>query len=150
MLRMKPVAALALLALVLAAAMDVAVWAQDAPKTAPAKPATEMTKPAAAETKAAAGKMAGKMGGDWFMVTSTHTAEECLKALDEAAATDPSWLGKTYCGCMHGDHTCWTIVQAANAEAATNTLPAGMRATAKVQQVNKFTPEMIKAAHEKH
>src|SRR2546428_9405588 len=108
MYRTKWVAAIVVLTVVLAAATNVSVWAQEAGKAAPAKPAEmgKMEGKAGEMGKAEAKPMGKKMAGDWFVITTTHTEEECLKAMDEAAATSPAWLSKTYCGCMHGDHTC--------------------------------------------
>ena len=140
--------------IVAAAALAVALSAGVSPRTR----AQEAAKPATSEpAKAMGGDMKKDMGkpgemgkakpmmGNWYMITSTHTEADCAKAMDDAATKNASWLGHTYCGCMHGEHTCWTTVQAASSDAAMNMLPADMRASAKVQQVDKFTPAMIKA-----
>jgi hypothetical protein len=140
----------AALAVALSANMGARARAQEAAKPATSEPAKAM----GGDMKKDMGK-AGEMGkakpmmGNWYMITSTHTEADCAKAMDEAADKNASWLKHTYCGCMHGDHTCWTTVQAASSDAATNMLPADMRAGAKVQQVDRFTPEMIKAHSKK-
>jgi hypothetical protein len=151
MIRKSCIVVAAALAVVLSASMGMRAYAQDAPKPATSEPA-KMGKPETpaqekAEEKAEAAHSPKKAMGNWFMITTTHTSEECAKMMDDAAAKNVGWLSHSYCGCMHGDHTCWSIVQAATSDAATNMLPAEMRASAKVQQVDKFTPAMIKAAH---
>ena len=117
----------------------------------PSARAQEAAKPAMSGDMQKDMGMAGEMGkskpmtGNWYVITSTHTEADCAKAMDDAATQHAGWLKHTYCGCMHGEHTCWTTVQAASSEAAVNMLPADMRASAKVQQVDMFTPAMIKA-----
>lgn len=85
-----------------------------------------------------------------YLITSPHTAEECLKALDEVNAQGPQMLSKYDWGCMSGDHTGYVVVEAANDADARNMVPAAMREKAKVVKLNKFTPEQIKSFHEKH
>ncbi len=92
-----------------------------------------------------------KSGGDakTYLVTTTHTPEQCLAALDELAAKDPKMLGKMEWGCMSGDHTGYAFVQAKDEKAALEQLPATNRASAKAVAVTKFTPAQLKAIHEK-
>jgi len=87
--------------------------------------------------------------GDHYLLIMPHTAEQCLKALDDMEAASPQLLAKTDWGCMAGDHTGYLIVQAASEQAARNMIPAAERAGAKVIKLNKFTPEQIKSFHQK-
>ncbi len=82
-----------------------------------------------------------------FMITSPHTAEQCLAALDDLSAHAPNLLAKMDFGCKAGDHTGYAVVHAENADAARNMLPESLRASAKVVELNKFTQEQIKSFH---
>jgi len=84
-----------------------------------------------------------------YMIESPHTEEECLKALDETLAKGSDLLAKFEWGCMAGEHTDWTIVEAGSESAARNMLPTFVRSKARVIKVSKFTPEQIKSFHEK-
>lgn len=101
---------------------------------------------------ASAGNMpqgSSAQGMQSFLISSPHTAEQCLAALDDLNAMAPGLLAKMEFGCMAGDHTGYAIVKAANADAARNMLPESLRASAKIQPLTKFTPEQIKAFHNK-
>jgi len=108
-------------------------------------PAFAGDKPAAAAPASAA--MAKPMEKGWYMVTAPHTEAEC-KAAQGEMATKPMPEGMScYMGCMHGDHTCFTLCQADSADAAKAMIPASIAKSAKVTQVDKMTPEMMKMAH---
>ena len=84
-----------------------------------------------------------------FLVTTTHTAEQCLAALDELNAKAQKLLAKIDWGCMAGDHTGYAFVSAVDGKAAIAKLPEINRATAKAVKVTKFTPEMLADIHKK-
>ena len=84
-----------------------------------------------------------------YMVEVPHTAEECLAALDDILAKGPQFLNEFHWGCMAGVHTGWGIVEAESESAARNMLPASGQGKARITEVTKFTPEQVKAAHEK-
>ena len=88
-------------------------------------------------------------GKKQYLVTTTHTPEQCLTALDELAAKDQKLLAKTEWGCMDGDHTGWVYVKAASDKEAIAMLPPANRATAKAVMVVVFTPEQLKGIHAK-
>ncbi len=88
-------------------------------------------------------------GAQTFLVTTTHTPEQCLAALDEMAAKDPKMLGHMEWGCKAGDHTGYAFVQAKDEKAALDKLPPTNRGTAKATPVTKFTPAQLKSIHEK-
>jgi len=84
-----------------------------------------------------------------FLIITPHTAEQCLKSLDEYSAQNPDLLKKIDWGCMVGDHAGYVVVEAADETAARNMLPAAERKAARIIQLNKFTVEQIKEFHKK-
>jgi len=97
-------------------------------KTAPAKSSHSMTE---------------------YLVESPHTAEGCLKALDDISAMGPNALVKWQFGCMAGEHVGWAIVAAKDEQAALQMVPASLRDQAKVHRLNRFTAAQVKAFHDK-
>ncbi len=89
-------------------------------------------------------------GGKRYLITTTHTPEQCLAALDEMAAENKALLDKMQWGCKSGDHTGYAFVDAADEKAALAMVPPANRATAKATMVTKFTPEQLKKIHEKN
>ena len=84
-----------------------------------------------------------------YLVSTPHTAAECLAALDEFVATDEKLLETMDWGCRDGDHTGYARLHAASAAEAISRLPQNQRAKAKAVRLGKFTPEQIKSFHEK-
>jgi hypothetical protein len=84
-----------------------------------------------------------------YLLITTHTPEQCLKVLDEFQATSPKLLARTDWGCMAGDHTGYSIVEAESEAAARQMLPEGVRMQARVVKLNKFTPDEIRQFHTK-
>lgn len=84
-----------------------------------------------------------------YLVTSPHTPEECLKALDSVSAMGSKTLGKYEWGCLSGDHTGYMMIEAASEEDALKAVPPDLRAKAKAEKVTKFTVAQIKALHTK-
>jgi len=124
-------------AMALVGAVAVASFAED---KAAAKPA---------EAKMAESKPA--MGGakSTFLLIAAHTAEECKAAQAEMGKMGDKPMGGTmYASCMHGDHTCYITVEADSADAAKGMIPSVFAKSAKVVQVDKMSPEMMKQAHE--
>jgi hypothetical protein len=84
-----------------------------------------------------------------YLVTSPHTPEECLKALDSVSAMGSKTLGKYEWGCLSGDHTGYTMVEATSEEEALKVVPPNLREKAKAEKVTKFTVAQIKGLHTK-
>lgn len=84
-----------------------------------------------------------------YFIESKHTQEECLRALDEILAKGPEVLSKVEWGCMAGDHTGYSIVEARSETDALATIPTFLRGKARVVKLNKFTPEQIRKFHQK-
>jgi len=85
----------------------------------------------------------------WYMIETPHTAEECLRALDEQLAKGPEILKKFYYGCKAGDHTGYAIVEAKNEMDARKLVPSFLINKARFVEVGLFTPEVIKSLHTK-
>jgi hypothetical protein len=85
-----------------------------------------------------------------YMIQSPHKPEECLKALDEELTKGKDILDKIEFGCKAGDHTGYAIVDATTKnDALSRYVPSFLQNKARVVEVGKFTPEMIKSFHEK-
>lgn len=86
---------------------------------------------------------------DRYFVESKHTPEECLRALDEILAKGPDALSRVEWGCMAGDHTGYSIVEARNETEALKEIPSFLRPKTRTVKLNRFTPEQIKSFHQK-
>lgn len=84
-----------------------------------------------------------------YMITSPHTQEECLRALDEELAKGRDILGEFDFGCKAGDHTAYAIVDVNSKDDAFNLVPTFLQNKARIVEVGKITPEMIKSFHTK-
>lgn len=83
-----------------------------------------------------------------YLITSSHTPETCLAALDAMSSAGKEALAQCEWGCMDGDHTAYMMVQADSKEDALAKLPEDAREGAKVTKLVKFTKEDIKKFHE--
>ncbi len=85
-----------------------------------------------------------------YMIESPHKPEECLKMLDEELAKGKEVLDKFEFGCKSGDHTGYAIVESSTKNEALNKyVPTFIRENARIVEVGKITPEMIKSFHAK-
>ncbi|HTP05983.1 MAG TPA: hypothetical protein VMM54_12610 [Nitrospirota bacterium] len=84
-----------------------------------------------------------------YMIESPHTEAECLRALDEELAKGRDILGKFDFGCKVGDHTAYAIVDVNSRNDALNLVPIFLQNKARIVEVGKITPEMIKTFHTK-
>jgi hypothetical protein len=96
----------------------------------------------AEEAKAASGK--GK-----YLVTTTHTPEECLAAIDEVAK-EKKLLEKAEWGCASGDHTMYLTTTANSPEDAVKQVPEARRDDAKAVKLMKLDAAQIKKLHAQH
>ncbi len=98
---------------------------------------------------ALAAEQAGPTGGGKgnYLVTSTHTPEECLASMDQVAK-NKKLLEKAEWGCMSGDHTVYLRIDAKSPEDAINQLPEHERKNAKAVKLTKLTAAQIKKFHE--
>ncbi len=85
-----------------------------------------------------------------YMIESPHKPEECLKALDEELVKGKDVLDKFEFGCKAGNHTGYALVDADTRNDALNKyVPNFIQEKARIVEVGKFTPEMIKSFHSK-
>ncbi len=84
-----------------------------------------------------------------YAIATPHKPEDCLKALDEGLALGPQVLGKFEYGCTAGDHTGYAIIDAETREDAIRFVPGFLQSTAKIVEVVKYTPEMVRSFHKK-
>ena len=84
-----------------------------------------------------------------YMIETSHTKEECLKALDQMMEYNPKKLDKFYWGCSSGIHTGWAMMDADTEKEARDMLPPSMREKARITKVDIFTPQQIRSWHEK-
>jgi gamma-glutamylcyclotransferase (GGCT)/AIG2-like uncharacterized protein YtfP len=83
-----------------------------------------------------------------YVVESSHTPEECTKALDELAEKGEDALKQFAFGCKSGEHTGWAYVDADDKKEALEIVPEFIKNKARAHEVSTFTPEEIRAAHE--
>ncbi len=84
-----------------------------------------------------------------YLVETTHTAGECLKALDDISAHDVKLLDSCQFGCKSGNHTGWAFLEGANEVDVKARLPQSLRQKARVVAVERFTVDQIRSYHEK-
>lgn len=84
-----------------------------------------------------------------YFIETSHTPEECLKALDEMLDQGADILKMFRWACKVGDHRGWAFVMADSEMEARNMLAPSMRDNAMVIEVEEFTPEQIHMMHEK-
>jgi hypothetical protein len=84
-----------------------------------------------------------------YIIESPHTKEECLRALDEELEKGKDILGKFDFGCRAGDHTAYAVVDANSKNDALKLVPTFLQNKARVVEVDKITPEMIRSFHTK-
>jgi hypothetical protein len=82
-----------------------------------------------------------------YFVLTTHTQEQCLKTLDDMKGKGDAFLSKFEFGCMSGDHTAYAFLEGKSEEDVRQMLPKDAQATAKIQKVDKFTPDQIEKLH---
>jgi len=83
-----------------------------------------------------------------YFISSPHTKEECLNALDAVSDKGPEQLNQWHWGCQAGDHTGYAIVQAESDSEARGYVPGIVRNKARVTRVDKLTQQQIRSFHE--
>jgi hypothetical protein len=82
-----------------------------------------------------------------YYVQVPHTAEQCLKTLDDMKGKGDAFLSKFEFGCMSGDHTAYAFLTGKSEDDVRQMLPKDEQASAKIQKVDKFTSEQIEKLH---
>ncbi len=83
-----------------------------------------------------------------YVVESSHTPEECTKALDEMLEKGEDVLKQFAFACQSGEHTGWAYVDADSKKEALGIVPEPLQNKARAHEVKIYTPEEIRAAHE--
>jgi hypothetical protein len=82
-----------------------------------------------------------------YIIQSTHTEADCVRALDAYLQAGAHYLTNTDWGCKSGDHTGWTIIEADSYEEARLMVPPIARRDAKLVPLNKFSPDQVLDLH---
>jgi len=80
-----------------------------------------------------------------YLIESPHTEVDCAQVVKQVEAL--GYLTHFEWGCASGNHTGFIIIEAENEAQAIMVVPSMSRKAARVVKLNKFTPEMLKAAH---
>ncbi|HLF71707.1 MAG TPA: hypothetical protein VI759_06120 [Dehalococcoidia bacterium] len=83
-----------------------------------------------------------------YLVSSEHTEEDCVRALDSVLAISQQLMARFDWGCKDGDHRGWVVVEAQDKNTAKMLLPTFIRDKAQVVALTKFTPEDVKSFHD--
>lgn len=81
-----------------------------------------------------------------YIIEATHDSNPaaCLRMLDAFLQAGAHYLTNAEWGCKAGEHKAWIIVEASNDAEARLMVPPVIRNTAKVVQLNRFTPEEVR------
>ncbi len=80
-----------------------------------------------------------------YIVISSHSAEDCNKALKEVLAI--GYLTHFDWGCKDGVHTGWAVLEADDKAEAMMSVPTFLRGQAQVVRLTKFEAEAVKTFH---
>ncbi len=80
-----------------------------------------------------------------FLIEVPHeeTTAACARVVDIFLKSGSHFLSNADWGCRDGDHKAWITVEVDSKDEARRILPPGMRAQAKIVQLNTFTMEEI-------
>ena len=87
-----------------------------------------------------------------FLIEVPHDEEvvACARVVQIFLASGSHFLTNAEWGCADGDHHCWMIVDVDDKRAARGIVPPGLRAEARVVQLNRFTMDDIDAILSNH
>jgi hypothetical protein len=80
-----------------------------------------------------------------YLIISPHTAEDCIRALQDALAI--GYLTHFNWGCKDGEHTGWAFIEADSKAEALMAVPTSQRKSAKAVELTAFSPEQVKKLH---
>ena len=86
-----------------------------------------------------------------FQIVVPHDGSQalCVQALDDLLSHDAELQSQVVYGCHFGDHTGYALVEGSDEDEVRKRLPKSLNKRARVVEVEYFTPEEIKAQHEK-
>ncbi len=82
-----------------------------------------------------------------YLMEVSHTDAECMQGLNTIVEWGMHLLHHTWFGCAVGVHTGWLQLEANTEAEARGVLPPATRSQARVVEVQKLTPDQIKALH---
>jgi hypothetical protein len=85
-----------------------------------------------------------------YLIEASHepTYQACVRVLKAFEQAGAHYLLRADWGCKAGVHSAWIIVEAENEHDARLVVPPVVRSSARVVQLNKYTPEEVKNFHE--
>jgi len=80
-----------------------------------------------------------------FLIEVPHEEDTiaCAKVVKIFLSSGSHFLTNAEWGCFDRDHRCWMIVDVNDKTEALGVVPPGMRAQARIVQLNRFTMEQI-------
>jgi hypothetical protein len=87
-----------------------------------------------------------------FLIEVPHEASTvaCARVVEVFLKTGSHFLSNADWGCRDGEHTAWIVVDVETKDEARGIVPPGLRAQAKVVQLNTFTIEEIESILQQH
>lgn len=86
-------------------------------------------------------------GNNTYFVSVPHSINQCMNLLDKAKEKGDDYLSKFKFGCMSGDHTSYSFIEAPSEEAARGVLLKELQADAKIEKVDTFNRKQIEDMH---
>ena len=83
-----------------------------------------------------------------YLLEISHPDRECLNALDMIVSLGMHILHHTWWGCEVGVHTGWLDIEADSEQDALGVVPPPIRKQVRVVEVQRFTPNQVKALHQ--
>jgi hypothetical protein len=83
-----------------------------------------------------------------YLVETSHTARECMWAMEQALRGDTAFLDHFEWGCKDGEHRGWAMVDAENKFAAQLLVPRVMHPYTRIVELTQFSPAEARAYHE--
>ncbi len=82
-----------------------------------------------------------------YLIITHHDPDKCLLTMDKLQAADSTWLEHSWFGCISGDHTVYTVVDATSEEDALQKVPAMYRDHCKLVKVSKISEGLLEEMH---
>jgi len=84
-----------------------------------------------------------------YLIESPHSGEECLRVLDWILAQGSQLLSKYEFSCSDTDHIGYVMIDALSKEDARRAVPPSIQSKARIVELQRFTPDDIRAFHVK-
>ena len=83
-----------------------------------------------------------------YVIEVPHTGPECIQSLNKIVEWGMHLLHHAWFGCAVGVHSCWLQLEVDSEAEALGVLPPAIRKHARIVEVQKFTPDQIRALHQ--